>query len=54
MGTDEELFDAYKEAYKGLDDIKVDVKSPDGTHLLGTDVTPSEAVDLIKNFLMGT
>lgn len=28
-GTDEELFAAYKLAYKDLSDIRVDVKSPD-------------------------
>ena len=38
-------------AYKGLNDIKVDVKSPNGTYTLGTDVTPYEAVDLIQNWL---
>ena len=49
--TLDELFDAYRNAYKGLDDIKVDVKSPNGTYTLGTDVTPYEAVDLIQNWL---
>ena len=47
IGTD----DAYRNAYKGLDDIKVDVKSPNGTYTLGIDVTPYEAVDLIQNWL---
>ena len=32
-------------------DIKVDVKSPNGTYTLGTDVTPYEAVDLIQKWL---
>ena len=50
-GTNDELFDAYRNAYKGLDDIKVDVKSPDGTYNLGTNVTPYEAVNLIQNWL---
>ena len=50
-GTDDELFDAYREAYKDLDDIKIDVKSPDGTYNLGTDVTPREGVDLIQEWL---
>ena len=36
---------------KGLDDIKVDVKSPNETYTLGIDVTPYEAVDLIQNWL---
>ena len=51
IGTDDELFDAYRSAYKGLDDIKVDVKSPDGTYILGTDVTPVQAVDLMQSWL---
>ena len=51
VGTNDELFDAYRNSYKGLDDIKVDVKSPNGTYILGTDVTPYEAVDLIQNWL---
>ena len=51
IGTDDELFDAYRNAYRGLDDIKVDVKSPNGTYTLGTDVTPYEAVDLIQKWL---
>ena len=50
-GTDDELFDAYREAYKGLDDIRVDVRSPDGSTVLGTDVTPSQGVDLIETWL---
>ena len=51
VGTDEELFEAYRKAYKHLDDIKVDVKSPDGNYVLGLDVTPFEAVNLIENWL---
>ncbi|WP_238556024.1 hypothetical protein [Dickeya sp. NCPPB 3274] len=50
-GSDKKLFDAYKKAYSGLDDIKVDVRSPNGTHILGSNVTPSQAVDLIENWL---
>ena len=49
--TVDELFDAYRNAYKGLDDIKVDVKSPNGDYTLGIDVTPYEAVDLIQKWL---
>ena len=51
IGTADELFDAYRNAYKGLDDIKVDVKSPNGTYILGTDVTPEQAVNLIQDWL---
>lgn len=47
-GSDKELFDAYRKAYSELDDIRVDVKSPNGTHTLGTNVTPSQIVDLIE------
>ncbi|MDO6811253.1 RHS repeat-associated core domain-containing protein [Zobellia galactanivorans] len=50
-GTNDELFDAYREAYKDLDDILIDVKSPNGTHTLGTDVTPKEGVNLVQNWL---
>ncbi|WP_337999368.1 RHS repeat-associated core domain-containing protein, partial [Morganella morganii] len=50
-GTDKQLFDAYRKAYAKLDDIRVDVKSPNGTHTLGTDVTPVKAVDLIEEWL---
>ncbi len=51
VGTDDELFVAYRLAYKNLDDVLVDVKSPDGTHNLGENVTPIEAVNLIENWL---
>ena len=51
IGTDEELFEAYRKAYKNLDDIRVDVKSPDGSSNLGENVTPFEAVNLMENWL---
>lgn len=51
IGTDEELFEAYRNAYKDLSDIRVDVKSPDGSFVLGENVTPIEAVDLIETWL---
>ncbi|MDD2024133.1 RHS domain-containing protein, partial [Pseudomonas putida] len=50
-GTDDQLFAAYREAYKDLDHIKVDVVSPNGAHVLGENVTPRAAVDLIENWL---
>jgi hypothetical protein len=50
-GTDEELFEAYRMAYRDLDDIEVDVKSPDGSFILGENVTPFEAVNLMENWL---
>ncbi|MDI6460589.1 RHS repeat-associated core domain-containing protein [Cronobacter malonaticus] len=50
-GSDKELFDAYRVAYSKFDDIKVDVKSPNGTYTLGKDVTPVKAVDLIEAWL---
>ncbi|MDR0173148.1 hypothetical protein [Enterobacter sichuanensis] len=34
-----------------LDDIKVDVKSPNGTYSLDTNVTQVKAVDLIEVWL---
>jgi len=51
-GTDDDLFDAYREAYKDLDDIEVEVRSPDGSVYLGSG-TPREAVDLLDNYLRG-
>lgn len=51
MGSDKELFDAYKQAHSSLSDIKVDVKSPNGTHILGANVTPEQAVNLIESWL---
>ena len=50
-GTDEQLFDAYRRAYDPITGMRVDVRSPNGTHLLGTDVTPRQAVDLIQQHL---
>jgi hypothetical protein len=50
-GNDDELFDAYRKAYRGLDDIRVDVRSPNGKHKLGSNVSPAEGVDLIENWL---
>lgn len=50
-GTDEELFEAYRMAYRNLEDISVDVKSPDGSFILGENVTPLEAVNLMENWL---
>lgn len=51
LGTDDQLFAAYREAYKDLDHIRVDVVSPSRTHVLGENVTPCVAVDLIENWL---
>ncbi|WP_080414958.1 RHS repeat-associated core domain-containing protein [Burkholderia ubonensis] len=50
-GTDDQLFDAYRKAYSGLDDIKVDVKSPNGTYTLAEGATPRQAVDVIQSWL---
>jgi hypothetical protein len=50
-GSDDELFDAYRKAYQGLGDIRVDVRSPDEKTQLGSDVSPVEGVDLIENWL---
>lgn len=50
-GSDKELFDSYRKAYKKLGNMKVDVKSPNGKYILGKDVTPSQAVDLIEDWL---
>jgi hypothetical protein len=50
-GSDDELFAAYRKAYQGLDDIRVDVRAPDGKTLLGSNVSPLEGIDLIENWL---
>ncbi|WCC43724.1 hypothetical protein PJW08_00215 (plasmid) [Tenacibaculum finnmarkense] len=50
-GSDKELFDGYREAYKGLNDISVDVVSPNDTHVLGQGVTPKQGVTLVENWL---
>ncbi|WP_231742671.1 polymorphic toxin-type HINT domain-containing protein [Polystyrenella longa] len=52
-GTDDELLEAYRQAYRGLDDIRLDVRSPNGEHVLGLDVSPAEGVELIANWLFG-
>ena len=51
IGTADELFDGYRNTYKGLDDIKADVKSPNGTYILGTDVTSEQTVNLVQDWL---
>jgi RHS repeat-associated protein len=51
-GTDAELFEAYRKSYKDLTDIRVDVRSPDGSHTLGQNVDLIQAVDLLEAFLM--
>jgi len=50
-GTDEELFDAYRRSYKELPDIRVDVRSPDGSTVLGKNLTLEEAVTLLEKYL---
>lgn len=45
------FFSAYRNAYKDLNDIRVDVRSPNGTHVLGENVMPLKPVDLIENWL---
>ena len=50
-GSDRELFDAYRNAYSKLDDIKVDVRYPNGTYILGENVTPVKPVDLVEKWL---
>ena len=52
-GTDQELLDAYRRAYGGLDDLRVDVRSPDGSVNLGQNVSPREAVDVMEAWLKG-
>ena len=52
-GTDTELFDAYKKAYSdpAIKDIKVDLRSPDGTVDLGKNIKPKTAVSRMKKWL---
>ncbi|MEJ5114938.1 hypothetical protein [Erwinia billingiae] len=51
FGSGRELIDAYRNAYSKLDDIKVDARSPNGTHILGENVTPLKAVYIIEEWL---
>jgi len=51
LGSDRELFDAYRNAYSKLDDIRVDVRSPNGTYILGENITPVKAIDLVEKWL---
>ena len=53
VGTDAELFEAYRKSYRDLHDIRVDVGSPDGSTILGRNVTLEEAVNLLESFLGG-
>jgi hypothetical protein len=53
VGTDAELFEAYRKSYRDLHDIRVDVRSPDGSTILGRNVTLEEAVNLLETFLGG-
>ena len=50
-GSDRELFSAYRKAYKGMDDIRVNVRSPNGRYNLAKDVSPYEAVNIIQRYL---
>ena len=50
-GSDDELFDAYRKSYEDLDDILVDVKSPNGKYILGEDISLLEAIDVIQKWL---
>jgi hypothetical protein len=53
LGNDAELFEAYRKSYRKLTDIRVDVKSPDGSVVFGKNVTLEHAVDLLEDFLKG-
>jgi len=43
--------DAYRSFYRDLNDIRVDVRSPNGTILLAENVSPLEAIDVIEAWL---
>ncbi|TWT38310.1 hypothetical protein Enr8_00020 [Blastopirellula retiformator] len=47
--SDAELLQRYRQAYSdpALRGIRGDVRTPDGSTVIGTDVTPSEALDLL-------
>ncbi len=54
QGSDPQLFNAYRRSYEGLDDIRVDVRSPNGKYNLAKDVSPTEAVEIIRTYLQET
>src|SRR5690606_27897236 len=47
LGSDKELFDAYKQAHSSLSDIKVDVKKPKIAHILFVKIKPEQDVYII-------
>lgn len=51
-GSAGELMNAHRWAYKHFDDILVDVRSPDGSVVLGRGLTPSEGLNRIQIWLM--
>nr|WP_317360113.1 hypothetical protein [uncultured Tyzzerella sp.] len=50
-GSNDELFEAYRKSYKDLDDMLVDVKSPNGKYILGENISLLEAIDVIQKWL---
>jgi RHS repeat-associated protein len=54
-GTDAELFKAYEKAYgdKSLKGMKVDLRSPDGTVVLGRNISPKTAIKRMQTWLKG-
>jgi hypothetical protein len=50
-GTDQELMDAYRSAYAKLDEVKVDVRSPNNKYQVAKSVTPLEAVNAMQKWL---
>lgn len=45
------MFQAYRRAYKDLDDMRVDVRSPNNKHSVATDVAPRVGVTKMENWL---
>ncbi|HIF9147675.1 TPA: hypothetical protein ACX6PN_000236 [Photobacterium damselae] len=50
-GSDQELIDAYKKSYEGLNDIRIDVRSPNHKIYLAKNVTPYDGIVKIELYL---
>ncbi|WP_228125733.1 RHS repeat-associated core domain-containing protein, partial [Photobacterium damselae] len=50
-GSDQELIDAYKKSYEGLNDIRIDVRSPNHKIYLAKNVIPYDDIVKIELYL---
>ncbi len=50
VGDDKRLMEGYKKAYRGMENISVDVKSPKG-NIIAKNVTPEKGVEIMEKWL---